>query len=124
MSRTTFGRRATAAALAVAAGASLSTLVAPSANAALYYGAIAMAPNGAGGSTWGYPSRTEAEGDAIATCGYSSCKVLSSFTECGAIAANSTRYQGGVGPTLALAQLDALTHLKGEPGYIEYWACN
>jgi hypothetical protein len=124
MSRNTFRRRATAAAIAIAAGASMSTLTAPGANAALYYGAIAMAPNGAGGSTWGYPSRADAEGDALATCGYTSCKVLSSFTECGAVAANSTRYQGGVGPTLALAQLDALTKLKGGAGYIEYWACN
>jgi len=121
MSRSLIHRRTTAAAVAVAA--SLSTLATPTANAALYYGAIAMAPNGAGGSTWGYPTRSEAEGDALSTCGYSSCKVLTSFTQCGAIAANDTLYQGGIGPTLALAQLDALNRLGGG-GHIEYWACN
>ncbi|AGL99782.1 putative secreted protein [Mycobacterium tuberculosis] len=48
--------------------------------------------------------------------------MLTSFTACGAVAANDRAYQGGVGPTLAAAMKDALTKLGG--GYIDTWACN
>lgn len=62
------------------------------------------------------------EATAVKSCGYSDCKVLTSFTACGAVAANDRAYQGGVGPTLAAAMKDALTKLGG--GYIDTWACN
>lgn len=66
--------------------------------------------------------RAAAEATAVKSCGYSDCKVLTSFTACGAVAANDRAYQGGVGPTLAAAMKDALTKLGG--GYIDTWACN
>ncbi|MBB2988987.1 hypothetical protein FHR72_000444 [Mycolicibacterium iranicum] len=94
----------------------------PTANAELYYGAIAYADNGAGASTWNYPTRRDAEQAAVDYCGYSSCDVLSSFSECGAVAFDGSRLYGGTGRTLALAQLDALNNLGG--GWIELWACN
>lgn len=68
------------------------------------------------------PTRAAAEATAVKSCGYSDCKVLTSFTACGAVAANDRAYQGGVGPTLAAAMKDALTKLGG--GYIDTWACN
>jgi hypothetical protein len=94
----------------------------PNANAALYYGAISYAPNGAGASTWNYPTRSDAEQSSLDYCGYTSCKVLSSFSNCGAVAYDGTQFYGGTGRTLALAQLDALSNLGG--GWIDEWACN
>ena len=102
--------------------AAVSFVGVPNANAALYYGAIAYADNGAGASTWNYPTRRDAETAAVDYCGYSSCDVLSSFSECGAVAFDGNRLYGGTGPTLTLAQLDALTNLGG--GWIDSWACN
>lgn len=75
-----------------------------------------------GADHWDYPTRAAAEATAVKSCGYSDCKVLTSFTACGAVAANDRAYQGGVGPTLAAAMKDALTKLGG--GYIDTWACN
>ncbi|WP_031734773.1 DUF4189 domain-containing protein, partial [Mycobacterium tuberculosis] len=92
------------------------------ANAADVYGAIAYSGNGSWGRSWDYPTRAAAEATAVKSCGYSDCKVLTSFTACGAVAANDRAYQGGVGPTLAAAMKDALTKLGG--GYIDTWACN
>ncbi|WP_299557231.1 DUF4189 domain-containing protein [uncultured Mycolicibacterium sp.] len=123
MSRST-RRAGVAVALGVfAAATSFGTADAPSADAALYYGAIAFAPNGAWASSWNYPTRAQAEQLALDYCGYSNCKVLTSFTECGAVAENDVKYQGGSGPTLLAAQQDALARL-GTPGYIVEWACN
>lgn len=123
MSRKSITARAAALAAGVfVAAGTLSGVAAPTADAYVYYGAIAFAPNGAWGSSWSFPSRSTAEQIALSGCGYSSCKVLTSFTECGAVAYNGSAWQGGGGPTLAAAQADALIRLGS--GYIAEWACN
>ncbi|WP_396910366.1 DUF4189 domain-containing protein [Mycolicibacterium sp.] len=118
-----FDRRGAAVAVAGAAVVA-SVISAPTSNAAIYYGAIAYAPNGAWGSSWDYPSADSAQAAAIYSCGWTSCKVLTTFTECGAVAENSDRYQGGSGPTLIAAQDSALSQLRGGGGWISAWACN
>lgn len=122
MTKPNLARRAAILAAGLATAATISTVGIPQAEAALYYGAIAYAPNGAGASVWDYPSRADAEQTALNYCGYSSCKVLSSFKDCGAVAATSTQLQGGYGPTLSAAILDAKSRLPGS--YIDSWACN
>ncbi|BBX95609.1 DUF4189 domain-containing protein [Mycobacterium lacus] len=116
-------RRRLAVAVASMATATAMTLgLAPEATAADQYGAIAYSGNGSWGRSWDYPTRAAAEATAVKGCGYSDCKVLTSFTGCGAVAANGKAYQGGVGPDLPTAMKDALTKLGG--GYIDTWACN
>lgn len=123
MTFTKFSRRAAAAAVAVVAASTISVIESGSAQAYVGYGAIAVAPNGAYGSSWDYPSAKEAGDAALNTCGWNTCKVLTNFTGCGAVAANSSYYQGGSGTTLARAEAKAL-QLLGGPGWIETWACN
>jgi hypothetical protein len=117
-------RRAAAltAAAVLAAAATTALIPAPKAQAALSYGAIAYDPSGANAQVWNYPSRSDAEQAATDYCGYSRCKVLTSFTACGAVAFDGTRLYGGSGPTLAAASRDAKQNLGG--GYIDSWACN
>lgn len=118
-------RASAAAAVGVfVAATGFGTVAAPHADAqSVYYGAIAFAPNGAWGAAWNYPSRPIAEQTATDVCGYTDCKALTSFTECGAVAENDTKFQGGSGRTLIEAQRDALARL-GTPGWIAEWACN
>lgn len=78
-------------------------------------------PATARGADRGLPNPAAAEATAVKSW-LPDCKVLTSFTACGAVAANDRAYQGGVGPTLAAAMKDALTKLGG--GYIDTWACN
>lgn len=119
----TLRRRFAVAVAGVATAAATTVTLAPApANAADVYGAIAYSGNGSWGRSWDYPTRAAAEATAVKSCGYSDCKVLTSFTACGAVAAKDRAYQGGVGPTLAAAMKDALTKLGG--GYIDTWACN
>jgi Domain of unknown function (DUF4189) len=106
----------------VLAAAAMSVVVAPDAQAALSYGAIAYANNGAGASTWNYPTRRDAEQAALDYCGYTSCEVLSSFKDCGAVVYDGTSLQGGYGPTLSAAIADAKRRLPGS--YVDSWACN
>ncbi|GAB7145825.1 MULTISPECIES: DUF4189 domain-containing protein [Mycobacterium] len=87
-----------------------------------YYGAIAYAPNGAMGKAWRHRNPAYAESAALNRCGVSSCKVLSSFTRCGAVAHDGSTYYGGVGSTRRMAENDAMTRLGG--GWIVTWACN
>lgn len=115
-------RRAALAVAGTVAAAAVATATAPIGSAQLYYGAIAYAPNGAAGTAWDWPSRPAAERNAVEICGWTSCKVLSAFVGCGAVAYDGTTFQGGTGRTLALAQLDALGRLGG--GWIDTWACN
>lgn len=128
-----FRRRAAFAVAGVAAAAAMSvTLVGPAGAREsdintgglppTYHGAIAVGPHGAVGKSWDYPTRTNAENAALKVCGVTGCKVLSSFTRCGAVAHDGTRYQGGFGATQALAEDDAMTRLGG--GRIVIWACN
>ena len=109
-------------AAAALAAATANVIVAPTAQAALSYGAIAYATNGAGASVWNYPSRGDAEQTALDYCGYSSCKVLSSFKDCGAVVFDGSSLQGGYGPTLSAAIRDAKMRLPNR--YVDSWACN
>lgn len=96
--------------------------LAPTAHAADSYGAIAYSSNGSWGRSWSYPTKAAAEATAVKSCGYSDCKVLTTFTACGAVAAKDRDYRGGVGANLSAAMKDALSKLQG--GYIDTWACN
>lgn len=118
-----FARRAAVAGLGVlAVGAG--QLIAPSpANAALDWGSIAYAPNGAGAAVWNYPSSKEASAAAIQYCGYTQCEALTTFTDCGVAVRNSTTVQTAHGPTLGAATRTALNALPGGSGYIDLWAC-
>jgi hypothetical protein len=115
-------QRAAVLAAAVLAAATVNMVVAPQADAALSYGAIAYAKNGAGASVWNYPSRSDAESAALDYCGYTSCEVLSSFKDCGAVVFDGTTLQGGYGPTLSAAISDAKRRLPSS--YVDSWACN
>lgn len=81
-----------------------------------YYGAIAVATNGAYGRAWDYRSRSGAESGAMSRCSGSGCKVLTSFANgCGAIAYNSStrQYWGGHGATPVEATNNAMSNAGG-----------
>jgi len=86
------------------------------------YGAIAYAPNGSWGRTHGYTFRARAEQVALEQCGVEDCKLVVSFSRCGAVAYDGSTYQGASGFTLDLAENDAMNRLGG--GKIINWACN
>lgn len=87
-----------------------------------HYGAIAYSPNGAWGKLLHARTQSRAEIGALEQCGLDTCKVLSSFTRCGAVAYNGSRFQGGTGFTRPAAEQDALNDLVG--GWIVNWGCN
>ncbi|BDH55930.1 DUF4189 domain-containing protein [Tsukamurella sp. PLM1] len=118
----TFTKKAFVAAVATASVAGgIQVAAAPAANAATYFGAIAVASNGATGRSWDYPSAASARSAALNSCGYGSCKVLASFANgCGAVAENRTRFRGYAARSLGAAQNGALT-LPGS--YIKTWVC-
>ena len=70
----------------------MATALAPAAGAADNYGAIAYSGNGSWGRAWDYPTRPAAEATAVKSCAYSDCKVLTSFSACGAVAANGAGF--------------------------------
>lgn len=91
----TLRRRFAVAVAGVATAAATTVTLAPApANAADVYGAIAYSGNGSWGRSWDYPTRAAAEATAVKSCGYSDCKVLTSFTACGAVAANDRSIPG------------------------------
>ena len=106
--------------LAMVSAASLA--LAPGAYAADSHGAIAYASDGSWGRSRGYPTKAAAEATAVKSCGHSDCKVLTSFTACGAVARKDRDYTGGTGPDLSAAMKDALSKVPG--GYIDTWECN
>lgn len=114
-------RPAIAVARVAAAVAALAVALAPAAEAADSFGAIAYSPDGTWGRSHGYPTRAAAEATAVKSCG-AECKVLITFTECGAVAAKDREYKGGTGRDLNAAMKDAQSKLPG--GYIDTWACN
>ena len=123
MTTTTTRRQRIATAVAhVAAAAAITVALAPTAEATDSYGAIAYSPNGSWGRSHAYPTKAAAEATAVKSCGSADCKVLTTFTACGAVAAKDHEYQGGIGPDLSAAMKDALSKLSG--GYIDTWACN
>lgn len=123
---TTRRRRLALAATRVAAAAGLitglATALAPAGGAADSYGAIAYSANGSWGRSHAYPTKAAAEAIAVKSCGYADCKVLTTFTECGAVAAKDHDYKGGLGANLSAAMKDALSKLPDS--YIDTWACN
>jgi len=116
-----------AAVVLTSAAAMTATLIAlaPAANADGNYGAIAYSPSGQlFGRTKDAPSRAAAESAAMGACGKSDCKVLVSFSECGAVAENNAGdHAGGYGSTLLAAEQDAMRRL-GTAGWIGTWLCN
>ena len=122
MKVTAFSQRAAVVAVGVLTAAAVNAVAAPQAQAQLSYGAIAYATNGAGASVWNYPSRGDAEQASLLYCGYSSCEVLSSFKDCGAVAYDGSTLQGGYGRTLSAAIADAKSRLPSS--WIDSWACN
>ena len=116
--------QAAAMAAGVLTAATIGVAAAPDAQAALSYGSIAYADNGAGASTWNYPSRSDAQQAAVLYCGYSSCEVLTTFTDCGVVLYDSSTriLQGAHGPTLSSAIAAARTAVPN--GYVDSWACN
>ena len=88
----------------------------------IYYGAIAYAPTGEVGIARRKVSSTLAEITALRECGVNSCTVLSSFTRCGAVAYDGSKFQGATGYTRAAAEQAAMESLGG--GRIVTSACN
>ncbi|QUR68892.1 DUF4189 domain-containing protein [Mycobacterium spongiae] len=86
------------------------------------YGAIAVADNGAAGKSWGHRTRANAEIAALQMCNHPTCKVLSVFTRCGAIAHDGSEYHGGIGRTRDVAERDAKARLGG--GWILTSVCH
>jgi Domain of unknown function (DUF4189) len=119
---TTRRRRLAVAVARVATAAAVTVTLAPTAQAADSYGAIAYSANGSWGRSHAYPTKAAAEATATKSCGYSDCKVLTTFTACGAVAAKDKDFKGGIGADLSAAMKDALSKLPG--GYIDTWACN
>ena len=116
-------RRRFAVAMASAASAiAMAVALAPAAQADGLYGAIAYSSNGSWGRAWDGPTAAAAQAAAVKGCGYTDCKVLTTFTGCGAVAYNGKQYQGGHGDTLSAAMKSAISQLGG--GYIDTWACN
>ncbi|ORB83429.1 hypothetical protein B1987_05855 [Mycobacterium kansasii] len=125
MALTTFQRRAAVSLANVIAVTATILALAPAAEASNYVGAIAYSPTGkVFGRVKDAPSKAAAESAALSACGYSDCKVLVTFTDCGAIAENSRGdHAGGYGPTLLAAEQDAAKNL-GTSGWIGTWYCN
>ncbi len=123
MAQASFRRQAAAVVASLASVVGMTLAVAPAANAASYWGAIAYSTStGSGGRAWDHPTKQSANNMALSYCGYTDCQVLVSFTECGAVAENSNSRAGGYGPTLQLAMSEALNHAPG--GWILSWQCN
>ncbi|BDB43912.1 MULTISPECIES: DUF4189 domain-containing protein [Mycobacterium] len=119
-------RRLTVTVARLVGGAAIAVALAPAVQAADSYGAIAYAPNGMWGRSHGTPAKEDAEAAAVKSCGSTECKVMISFTGCGAVATKGgggdTEYQAGTGPDLRTAMKEALGKLPG--GYIDTWSCN
>lgn len=89
-----------------------------------YWGAIAVAPNGAVGKSWDYDTAAGARSRALNECPASGCKVLVTFVNgCGAVAFNSStnRYWGGHGDTQSEAENNAIANAGG--GSTKTWVC-
>lgn len=111
-----------AAATAAVTGGIQVAVATPAANAAVNFGAIAVAGNGATGRSWDYASPGAANRAALHSCGYAGCKVLASFSDgCGAVAQRPGWFQGGTGRSIGAARSSALARNGG--GSILVWQC-
>ncbi|MEV6767809.1 DUF4189 domain-containing protein [Nocardia sp. NPDC051030] len=109
--------------VAGSAVAALSLLPVASAQAATYYGAIAVAGSGAMGWAQNYPSEGAAMVAARNRCGYSDCQVLTTFYHCGAISysPSANEYTGGRGNTVSEAESSSQWYWDSS---VERWVCN
>ncbi|MFC0315907.1 DUF4189 domain-containing protein [Gordonia phosphorivorans] len=123
----TIRARLTGAGLAVLGAASVlavSSAIEPApAQAANYYGALALSPStGATGRAWDYSDTTSAQNAARTACGYSDCKVVVAMVNgCGAIARGDAYWGYGAADDLYTAQSYALYYSQG--GYVYDWLC-
>ncbi len=115
------------AALSAAGTIALGALVgvtAPQANAAVYYGAIALDPSdGSWGRALDYPNRAAAEQAALDYCPSWGCKIVATMANgCGAVAETRTRWGYGADTSLSAAQREA-RYSAGSGATIYLWAC-
>ncbi|QLY30364.1 DUF4189 domain-containing protein [Nocardia huaxiensis] len=89
------------------------------ANAASYYGSIAVGDLGdrwAIGVTWNYQDQGRADDEALDQCGWTNCRVQVRFVNgCGAVADRDGRLYSGTGATLAEAERNALAASGPDP---------
>ncbi|MDT5349148.1 MAG: hypothetical protein QOH91_2435 [Mycobacterium sp.] len=120
-----FQRHAAVVVGSMAAVTAMCAALAPTAGADDEFGAIAISdPHKVYGRSLHASTPSAAKSGAMSACGYSDCKVLTTFTACGAVAENAVKYAGGSGPTLTAAELDAVRNLGGGSGTIDAWGCN
>jgi hypothetical protein len=87
-----------------------------------HYGAIAYSHNGASGIARRQLSKLAAQQLAMQRCGTPTCTVVTTFTQCGAVAHDGARYHGGLGLSRTAAETHAISRLGS--GWIVDWACN
>lgn len=109
----------------MAAVTAMTAALAPVASADDQVGAIAISDaHKVYGRALHAATKAAAIAGATSACGYSDCKVLVTFSVCGAVAENATAYAGGTGPTLQAAEIDAVKNLGGGSGTIDAFGCN
>ncbi|MEA5465084.1 DUF4189 domain-containing protein [Leptothoe sp. PORK10 BA2] len=101
----------------------LSTLLATQAQASHRYGAIAISRSGDWGVAANYLSVTNAEREALRSCGDVNCSIRVSFRGCGAVAEYNRSLAWGVAATLTRARVEALSVLENK-GKILAEVCN
>ena len=114
-----------AAVVAAAAGSALA-ITPPAANAASYYGAIAISfDTGYIGYTYDYPNSAEARSRSVTACGVGDCESVVWFANgCGAVAyARGGYWSWAYGPSRSSAQSGALQRNRGAGAYIVHWNC-
>jgi hypothetical protein len=110
-------------ALAVAGSALLAPVATAHADTTSY-GAIAVsAGTHTVGSSWDYGDRPTAESVAMTQCGAGDCKILASFTDCGAVSYSRSMgsYTGGYGATRSEAE--AASHWYSDSALVKS-VCN
>jgi hypothetical protein len=125
MEMSAFQRRAAVVVGSMAAAIAMTAALAPAARADDQWGAIAISDaHKVYGRALHASTKPAAQAAATSTCGYSDCKVLTTFHQCGAVAENATAYAGGSGSTLQAAEIDAVKNLGGGSGTIDAFGCN
>src|ERR1700728_2338554 len=107
MTMSTYRRRVAVAVATMTTVVGTTVAQAPASSADGLSGAIAYAFSGAWGRAQDYPTAGAAQAAALNACGYSDCRVLVTFTGCGAVAANGFVRGGGFGDDLNAAMRDA-----------------
>lgn len=101
----------------------LGTILTVQAQAAQRYGAIAISRSGDWGVATNYLSVSNAEREALRSCGDVNCAIRVSFRGCGAVAEHDRSLAWGVASTLDRARGQALNVLNGE-GAVLAEVCN